>query len=470
MDAKVNGDDAPPTADVSPTAVSVDANSDKQTSSDVEAPSDLSLPDHVDVAKPKKPPMCPARLILFCCNLYIGLFLSQIIPELVTTDFYFKYKQVVKVATYWHLSYIMINVGFEFEIDKSRLRSYGKDYLVAMTAATFPWIFCSCYFMFALGDGHNVPWREALVAGRFAAPTSAGILFTMLEAAGMKQTWLYKKARILAIFDDLDTILLMVPLKGIIVGGRWELSLDLIWVFSLIVIMYKGLHRVNIPATWMWVAFYAASLTAFCECVHLVTHDSRIDQADLVETIHLEILLPAFTIGCIVKHPHAHAGPPATRTLADGTVVPVRQSTLRRLRNVRQDKVKLVVSAIFMVLVGLSMPAIFNEDYSAAAAAHRRLAADDDSASASGSASAAPKMPAGWLVCHVLVCSLLMNVGKMFPACCYRSEINFKTRLALTFGMMPRGEVCAAIIVNAIALGVSGTSITIAVLLSLIHI
>ena len=165
------------------------------------------------------------------------------------------------------------------------------------TAATFPWIAVSLYFMFCLGE-HNapqpveecpppglktaphassgcllglqplrrtpdrrlsslearrgpssspqaaakrrvsppanrqVPWKMALVAGRFAAPTSAvrcrrasnaaptpvqdrahprsppiprrrrpfgaapqGILFTMLEAAGMKETWLFRKAR-----------------------------------------------------------------------------------------------------------------------------------------------------------------------------------------------------------------------------------------------------------------------------------
>ena len=89
----------------------------------------------------------------------------------------------------------------------------------------------------------------ALVAGRFAAPTSAGILFTMLEAAGMKETWLFQKARILAIFDDLDTLILMVPLKAFVVGAQWELSIDLVWVFGLLVIMYKFLHRVDIPAT-----------------------------------------------------------------------------------------------------------------------------------------------------------------------------------------------------------------------------
>ena len=42
--------------------------------------------------------------------------------------------------------------------------------------------------------------------------------------------------------------------------------------------------------------------------------------------------------------------------------------------------------------------------------------------------------------------------------------MSIKTRLALSIGMMPRGEVCAAIIVNAISLGVTGTSITIGVL------
>ena len=138
----------------------------------------------------KKAPLCPARLILFCTNLFIGLGLSQAIPELefVTLNVYTAYKHVVKITTMVLLSYIMINVGFEFELDKTRLKSYGKDYLIAMTAATFPWIFCAVYFMFGLGEEHNMEWRYALLAGRFAAPTSAGILFTMLEAAGMKET------------------------------------------------------------------------------------------------------------------------------------------------------------------------------------------------------------------------------------------------------------------------------------------
>ena len=140
------------------------------------------------VAKPKKPPVCPARLILFCANLFLGLILSQLVAEWYPKETYKIWKSVIKVVTMFHLSYIMINVGFEFDIDKTRKRSYVKDYLIAMTAATFPWIFVSFYFMYGLGGPYNVPWKEALVAARFAAPTSAGILFTMLEAAGMKET------------------------------------------------------------------------------------------------------------------------------------------------------------------------------------------------------------------------------------------------------------------------------------------
>ena len=101
------------------------------------------------------PPLCPARLILLCSMLFLGLTLGQITAEFMTAETYTTWKHVVKVITMFHLSYIMINVGFEFEIDKTKLRSYGTDYLVAMTAASFPWIFCSLYFMFALGEGHN---------------------------------------------------------------------------------------------------------------------------------------------------------------------------------------------------------------------------------------------------------------------------------------------------------------------------
>ena len=60
------------------------------------------------------------------------------------------------------------------------------------------------WFMWVLP--HPLDWKEALVAARFAAPTSAGILFAMLKASGLKETWLFRKARVLAIFDDVSAL------------------------------------------------------------------------------------------------------------------------------------------------------------------------------------------------------------------------------------------------------------------------
>ena len=96
--------------------------------------------------------------------------------------------------------------------------------------------------------------------------------------------------------------------------------------------------------------------------------------------------------------------------------------------------------------------------------AARQLAASAGGYNSTSGSSTPGRIDAGSLVLHVIVCTILMNVGKLFPAFCYRSEVNFKTRLALAIIIMPRGEVCAGIIVNAIALGVEGPAITIAVL------
>merc|ERR1719409_1733320 len=143
--------------------------------------------------------------------------------------------------------------------------------MVALTAAGFPWLLCALWFVYAL-PGPQMGWAPALLAALFAAPTSAGILFSMLTAAGMKDTWVFKKARILAIFDDLDTIILMVPLKIFVVGMRWELSIDLVLCFGLLGIAYRWLHVFKWRCGWRWTLFYAALVTAFCELLHFATY------------------------------------------------------------------------------------------------------------------------------------------------------------------------------------------------------
>merc|ERR1719440_518857 len=146
----------------------------------------------------------------------------------------------------------------------------------------------------------DMAFDQALLIARFAAPTSAGILFSMLAAAGLKDTWVFQKARILAIFDDPDTILLMIPLKVLVVGMRWELSIDLILCFGLLFVAYKWLHAVKLPCSWGWTLVYAGLVTAFCEVLHFTTY-----KIHAMDAVHLEVLLPAFCLGCVVRAGHS---------------------------------------------------------------------------------------------------------------------------------------------------------------------
>ena len=179
------------------------------------------------------------KILLFSFFLVVGLVVSQFLPSLVGAN-YSLVKTVSNSLLYVCLAFIMINVGREFEMDKTRWRSYTEDYFIAMATAAFPWIFVALYYMFVLLPdiywSSGEAWKENLLLSRFAAPTSAGILFTMLAAAGLKASWVYKKVQVLAIFDDLDTILLMIPLQIMMVGLRWQLGVIILIVMVLLMI------------------------------------------------------------------------------------------------------------------------------------------------------------------------------------------------------------------------------------------
>ena len=113
------------------------------------------------------------RVIVYSLLLIAGMGLSQMGVAGAWTE-------VIAALTMILLAYIMIEVGMEFDIDKSHLRQYGADALIAMGAAAIPWLFAAGYFWWIF----NLGIKESLLVGRFASPTSAGILFTMLAAAG----------------------------------------------------------------------------------------------------------------------------------------------------------------------------------------------------------------------------------------------------------------------------------------------
>lgn len=320
------------------------------------------------------------------------------------------YREWLIFGTMVCLAYIMIEVGLEFFLDKKRLHSYAKDYGVAITAATFPWIFCALYFLYLF----ELPWQEAFLIGRFAAPTSAGVLFAMLSAAGLAATWVFKKARILAIFDDLDTILLMIPLQVLFIGLNWGSLYGLLVIFLLLLLAYRYLHQLKVPSTSPALFAYGLVIASLLKLI-----DTHLD-------LHIEVLLPAFALGCILYNPH---DPELVKNHQHehAYLEPEMPLGYRYLDN--------VIKSFFMFLVGCSLPAI---DYGL--------------------------LLNGWTLLHVVALTALSNLGKMFPAFCYRDEAPFRQRLALSIAMFPRGEVGAGVLLVASSYGLTGVPLSLAAL------
>jgi Kef-type K+ transport system membrane component KefB len=380
------------------------------------------------------------KVAVFSLWLLAGMVGAQLLPDLAG-EAYADVSHGLRLATMVALAFIMIHVGYEFELDKTNLRQYGWDYVVAMTAAAFPWVFVVLYFMFILlpaGAWHSWgAWTEALLASRFAAPTSAGVLFAMLAAAGLSATWLFAKARILAIFDDLDTVLLMIPLQMLIVGLAWQLGVMVLLMGALLWVAWRYLHRCPLPVTWPWVLTYAAALTALGELLYTTSH-----WLDDTVPVHIEVLLPAFVVGCIL------ARPPGSDPHRDDAV----EGSQMGPETPGEQRVATLIAAVFMVLVGLSLPPFAVESADAATAALQSVSA------------AQPPLPWGVMAGHVLALTLLANLGKMVPALCYQREAHWRERLALAVGMWPRGEVGAGVLVVSLGYGLGGPMITAAML------
>jgi Kef-type K+ transport system membrane component KefB len=368
------------------------------------------------------------KVLIYSILLVAGLALSQYIPNFSWGSSAFM-KEFIRLATVFCLGFIMIHVGYEFEIDRSRLRSYALDYGVAATAAAFPWIFAALYFVFILNPstewGNFTIWKESLLASRFAAPTSAGILFSMLAAAGLSATWVFRKLRVLAIFDDLDTVLLMIPLKMLIVGLKWQLGVVIIIMFGLLWLAWRYLHVLRLPISWPFVMAYSMGLTIITEVIYLTS--KLIDE---VVSVHIEILLPAFVLGCMLARPKGN----------DPHIDDLRNGHQEGPESSGEQKVAGYVSGAFMLLVGLSMPPIRE--------------------TLGGNAGY------GWgtIVMHVLLITALVNLGKMFPLFVYKKESTWRERLAISIGMWPRGEVGAGVLIISLSYGIGGIIVTVAMI------
>ncbi len=366
------------------------------------------------------------KVLSFSFMLMAGLVLSQLLPVWLG-ETYGEVKHLVEIMLGVCLAFIMINVGREFEIDKSNVKMYVKDYFVAMFAAAVPWILIALYYIFALmpqewwssGDA----WKESLLLSRFAAPTSAGILFSMLAAMNLQKSWIYQKAQTLAIFDDLDTIILMVPLQVAMIGEmNWQMAAMLTVIFGLFVIGWRYMSRFKMRQTWFAIFTYAVLVYGATYAIYLITGHFFGEKG----AIHIEVLLPAFIFGMIIKNKHVGGK--------------------------SEERAATTISLVFMLLVGMSMPLI---DMSGAAPV---------SEEAKQSLIATIPMMSGWeIALHVLAVTFLSNIGKLVPMFFYRDH-SLTERLALSVGMFTRGEVGAGVIFIALGYNIGGPILLISVL------
>jgi len=360
------------------------------------------------------------KVLSFSMLLMVGLLLSQVLPT-VMGESYATLSNVVYMLLGTCLAFIMINVGREFELDKNNVGIYVKDYCVAMLAAAAPWILIAIYYVLFLlpsdlwssGDA----WKETLLLSRFAAPTSAGILFSMLVALGLQQSWIYRKIQVLAIFDDLDTILLMIPLQIAMIGLHWQMGVILFIVIGLLWFGWKKMSCYKMRQEWWAILCYAIIIFGAIHIIYVTTkHLFGPDDA-----LHIEVLLPAFVLGMVIKREHKGAK--------------------------MDEGITTVISLLFMLLVGMSMPQI--------------SASVTD---AGNSIMASQPMPSwGIIALHVLAVTLLSNIGKLVPMLFYRNH-SIKERLALSIGMFTRGEVGAGVIFIALSYNIGGAALLISVL------
>ena len=364
------------------------------------------------------------KVLSFSAFLMIGLVLSQYLPAIAGAE-YSTVKNVSNILLYVCLSFIMINVGREFEVDKTRWRSYAEDYFIAMATAAMPWFLIALYYVFVLlpPDFWNSweAWKENLLLSRFAAPTSAGILFTMLAAIGLKTSWIYKKIQVLAIFDDLDTILLMIPLQIMMIGMRWQLIIVILIVFLLLSFGWRQLGKYNWRQDWKAILIYSILVFAVTQAVYLISKNLYGEEG----SIHIEVLLPAFALGMIMKH--------------------------KEIDTPIEHKVSTGVSFLFMFLVGVSMPHFIGVNFAEAHAGTYSVTGSQE------------MMSWGMIAYHVVIVSILSNVGKLFPVFFYRDR-KFSERLALSIGMFTRGEVGAGVIFIALGYNLGGPALVISVL------
>ena len=177
-------------------------------------------------------------------------------------------------------------------------------------------------------------------------------------------------------------------------------------------------HFVEEPQDWKSILSYAILTYGLTLAIYVITKHFFGSEG----SIHIEVLLPAFVVGMIIRNRH--------------------------IGGQQEERVSTGISLLFMLLVGMSMPLI-------------------DAANAQGNSesivASIPMISWGELAFHVVMVSLLSNIGKLVPLFFYRNH-SLTERLALSVGMFTRGEVGAGVIFIALGYNIGGPILLISIL------
>jgi Kef-type K+ transport system membrane component KefB len=387
--------------------------------------------------------------------LLFGLSLSQIIPFYINGYSYVSY--LIKVVTLIALAFIMIYAGYEFEIKKNQTKEFRRDYLVALVSASLPWIFVTVYFVFFFMPSEVNDWQvwsKTLLTARFASPTSTGILISMLAAAGLSSTWLFRKTKVLAIMDDLDTVILIIPLQILKIGFSFQLLLVVFVMTTLLILVWKFHHVLKLSVKWYYVLLFSVFITLIVEALYFTSRST-----DDIATVHIEVLFPAFVLGAMISKKE-------NKVKKKGKLIDITETK-------EHESLSYVISLIFMFFVGLSMPlfpGLIVEDGLTMKIDSQILKTYLNSAELNILPANSAKSGMGFLFLHALAITIISNLGKMFPLFNYRSEASIRERLALSVAMFPRGEVGAGKLIIALSYGISGVIISVAMLSLVINL
>jgi hypothetical protein len=183
---------------------------------------------------------------------------------------------------------------------------------------------------------------------------------------------------------------LMIPLKMMLIGFEPKLLILIFAVFLLLAAAYFCIHWLPVPTTNLWIVIYALLIWGMTYAF------------DYVTDLHLEVLVPAFALGCVIKSDHLHGSAEYSDT----------KHRAGAHESPAQAILDWAIKGGFMLLAGMALPPI-------------QLGG----------------LAVVTVLAHVILITVASNIGKCVPMMAYKDEAAVRERLALSIGMFPRGEV-----------------------------